>query len=136
MFSKLFFYEKRLASSTYTKKLSQDPKLHCKLRRSGLPKQFLCNNSDYEYKLNKGKTTNDRIVYKLRENALDEDETQLPEIEWISLNFQQLLTLGQTKFSIIKSNNRKIGNNILTNRLHILNNKVLLSDLNDSVTSK
>jgi hypothetical protein len=35
----------------------------------------------YEYKLNKGKTTNDRIVDKLRENALDEDETRLPEIE-------------------------------------------------------
>ena len=37
----------------------------------------------YEYKLNKGKTTNDRIVDKLRENALDEDETRLPEIEQI-----------------------------------------------------
>ena len=35
----------------------------------------------YEYKLNKGKTTNDRIVEKLRENALDEDATLLPDVE-------------------------------------------------------
>ena len=28
--------------------------------------------------------------------------TELPKIEWIALNFQQLLTLRQTKFSIIK----------------------------------
>ena len=35
----------------------------------------------YEYKLNKGKTTNDMIVEKLRENALDEDATLLPEAQ-------------------------------------------------------
>ena len=61
--------------------------------------------------------------------------TQLPENEWIALNFQQLLTSRQTKFSIIKSNNRKIGNNILANPLHILNKKVLLSDQSESVSS-
>jgi hypothetical protein len=35
----------------------------------------------YEYKFNKMKTTNDRIVDKLRENAIDEDETRLPDVE-------------------------------------------------------
>jgi hypothetical protein len=35
----------------------------------------------YEYKLNKGKTTSDKIVDKLRENAIDEDETLLPEAQ-------------------------------------------------------
>jgi hypothetical protein len=35
----------------------------------------------YEYKFNKEKTTNDRIFDKLRENAIDEDETRLPDVE-------------------------------------------------------
>ena len=58
-----------------------------------------------------------------------------PEIEWIALNFQQLLTSRQLNFSIIKTNRCKLGNNILANRLHILNNKIKLSDLKDSISS-
>ena len=58
-----------------------------------------------------------------------------PETEWIALNFQQLLTSRQLKFSIIKTNRCKVGNNILANRLHILNNKIKLSDLNESVST-
>ena len=58
-----------------------------------------------------------------------------PETEWINLNFQQLLTSRQLKFSIPKTNKYKVGNNILTNRLHILNNKIKHLDLNDSITS-
>ena len=42
----------------------------------------------YEYKLNKGKTTNDRIVDKLRENALDEDATLLPDVEHLYPEFK------------------------------------------------
>ena len=61
--------------------------------------------------------------------------TQLPETEWIALNFQQILTTRQTKFLTIKTNNKKIGNNILTNRFHLLNNKINLSDLSESLAS-
>ena len=61
--------------------------------------------------------------------------TQLPETEWIALNFQQILTTRQTKFMIVKTNMKKIGNNILTNRLHILNNKINLTDLTGSLAS-
>ena len=61
--------------------------------------------------------------------------TELPEVEWTALNFQQLLTSRQTKFLVVKNNNRKVGNNILTNRLHILNNKIILADLNDSIAT-
>ena len=39
--------------------------------------------------------------------------TASPETEWIALNFQQILTTRQTKFSVIKTNNKRIGNNIL-----------------------
>ena len=56
--------------------------------------------------------------------------TELPEVEWIALNFQQLLTLRQTKFSVVKNNNRKICNNIKTKRFHVSKNKIILSDLN------
>ena len=42
----------------------------------------------YEYKLNKGKTTNDRIVDKLRENGLDEDATLLPEAQELYPQFK------------------------------------------------
>ena len=41
--------------------------------------------------------------------------TQLPEVEWTALNFQQLLTPRQANFLIIINNNRKVGNNILAN---------------------
>ena len=66
------------------------------------------------------------LLHKLYNN-------KLPEVEWTALNFQQSLTTRQTKFVVIKNQNRKVGNNILTNRLHILNNKILLNDLNDSI---
>ena len=58
-----------------------------------------------------------------------------PETEWIALNFQQLLTSRQLNFSITKTNRTKVGNNILANRLHILNNKIALSDLNESIST-
>ena len=58
-----------------------------------------------------------------------------PETEWIALNFQQLLTSRQLNFTINKTNRTKVGNNILANRLHILNNKIVLSDLNESIST-
>ena len=58
-----------------------------------------------------------------------------PETEWLALNFQQTTCQRQTKFYVLKSNNYKIGNNILTNRLSTLNNKIDLNDLNKSLSS-
>ena len=55
---------------------------------------------------------------------------KFPETDWLALNFQQTTTQRQTNFNIIKHNNFKIGNNILSNRLHALNNKIALVDLN------
>ena len=42
----------------------------------------------YEYKLNKGKNTHDRIVDQLRENALDEDATRLTEAQELYSQFK------------------------------------------------
>ena len=56
-----------------------------------------------------------------------------PEMDWLALNFQQTTTSRQTNFCIVKNNNFRIGNNILTNRISILNNKIELKDLNMSL---
>ena len=60
---------------------------------------------------------------------------QQPVTDWIELNTNQILTSRQTLFKITKSNAFKIGNNKLTTRLCILNNKVILQDLNMSLDS-
>ena len=56
-----------------------------------------------------------------------------PEMDWLALNFQQTTTQRQTNFYVIKNNKFRIGNNILTNRISILNNKIELKDLNMSL---
>ena len=47
-----------------------------------------------------------------------------PEMDWLALNYQQTTTQRQTNFNILRNNSYKVGNNILTNRLHALNNKI------------
>ena len=46
--------------------------------------------------------------------------------DWVRLNFQQTLMSRQTNFIILKNNNYKIGNNLICNRLSLLNNKIPL----------
>ena len=55
--------------------------------------------------------------------------------EWVSLNFNQILTSRQTTFKIIKDNKQKIGLNALANRLTILNGKIPLEWLNMNIES-
>ena len=52
-----------------------------------------------------------------------------PNLEWIELNFNQILTSRQTVFKITKNSRFNIGNNILTARLTAINNKIDLKDL-------
>jgi hypothetical protein len=47
--------------------------------------------------------------------------------EWVNLNFQRILTSRQVNFMISKTNNYKIGSNLVCNRLTVLNNKIPLS---------
>ena len=58
---------------------------------------------------------------------------QSPSFDWVDLNFKQTFTTRQTHFNIIRSNNYRVGNNILSNRFYILNNKISLKDLNLSL---
>ena len=59
----------------------------------------------------------------------------LQKADWLDLNFNQNLTSRQTMFNIIKTNNYLVGNNILSNRLSVINNKIELNDLNMSLDS-
>ena len=65
-------------------------------------------------------------LYKLY-NATDSS------LDWVTLNLNQILTTRQTKFLISKSNNNKVGLNILPNRLSILNGIIPLSWLNYTI---
>ena len=51
-------------------------------------------------------------------------------IEFVQLNFNQILTGRQLNFTLIKSNTFKVGINSLSNRLASINNKIPLSWLN------
>ena len=61
--------------------------------------------------------------------------TEDRSIDWILLNLNQTLTPHQTSFSILKSNKRKVGLNLLANRLSALNGKIRLDWLNCSLDS-
>ena len=55
-------------------------------------------------------------------------------LEWVSLNVNQIITTRQSNFIIMKTNRTKVGLNILSNRLHILNGMIPL--ISQSVHSK
>ena len=53
-----------------------------------------------------------------------------PSLDWVILNYNQILTTRQTKFLISKSNKNKVGLNILPNRMLALNGIIPLTWLN------
>ena len=61
--------------------------------------------------------------------------TQTPNLEWVDLHFKQILNPRHSFFNISKDINYKIGNNILTSTLTILNRKIELADLNLTLES-
>ena len=58
-----------------------------------------------------------------------------PGSDWIDLNFNQILTSRQRTFQITKTNKYKVGNNLLSSRLSVVNNKIELNDFNLSLAS-
>ena len=58
---------------------------------------------------------------------------QIPENDWLSLNFEQANTSRQTNFNIRKNNQLMVGMNILNNRFHELNNVIPLDWFNMSI---
>ena len=58
-----------------------------------------------------------------------------PQADWIDINVNQVFNSRNTKFRIIKNNTYMVGNNLLSSRLSILNDKIELNDLNLSLDS-
>ena len=55
--------------------------------------------------------------------------------DWMSLNFQQNFNGRNNKIQIFNVSNYKVGENLLTNRLKSLNNKIEFNWLNESFNS-
>ena len=53
-----------------------------------------------------------------------------PDIEWVSLNFQHQFSMRQGHIIVAKANNLRVGENIIINRLSVLNRKIPLEWLN------
>ena len=58
---------------------------------------------------------------------------QTPKLDWIDLNFNQLLSSREKFFNFVKSSHSKTGNNLLSSRLTVLNKKIKLQNLNMSI---
>ena len=68
------------------------------------------------------------LLYKLFNNIS-------PTRDWLDLNFQIVNTSRQVNFEVQNHSTYKVGNNILSNRLSILNKKITLDMLNLSLES-
>ena len=78
---------------------------------------------------------NQMIIYKHSIILHKLYNTQTPQMDWIHLNFNQTFTSRQTTFKTIKSSNFKVGENLLSTRLSILNGIIPLIDLNLSLNA-
>ena len=55
---------------------------------------------------------------------------EVPHFEWLALNIDQIFTSRSNKFQVLTVINYKVGSNILTHRLSVINNQIPLSWLN------
>ena len=85
------------------------------------------------HEMNAKATPESKMQYKLSIQMFKLYNSNDHSLEWIHLNFNQILTSQQTKFSILKSNIKKVGLNTLSNRLSALNGKIPLHWLNNSI---
>ena len=77
-------------------------------------------------------TPDNMVLYKSAMQLFKLFNTHEPKVEWIHLNFQIITGSRQSTFEVIRAFNYKIGNNILTNKLAVLNKKISLDWLNKS----
>ena len=85
--------------------------------------------------INERATPDSILLYKLSIQMFKLYNSNEHSLEWISLNLNQILTSQQINFSIMKSNDKKVGLNILTNRLLALNGKIPPEWLNSTLVS-
>ena len=75
------------------------------------------------------------LLYKLSIQLFKLYNSNDHTLKWISLNWNQILTSRQSTFLIMKTNEKKVGLNNLTNSLSVLNGKIPLEWLNSSLDS-
>ena len=103
----------RMCSKSYINDLSFDT-LHARYNRATPEKVLLYKHALSHYKLF---------------NSTDHN------VEWVSLNLNQINTSRQTHFITGKSNLKRVGLNAIANRYHILNGKIPLNNFNKSLNS-
>ena len=75
------------------------------------------------------------LLYRLSIQLYKLYNSNVHSLEWVSFNWNQILTSRQSNFSILKKNVKKVGLNILVNRLSALNSKIPLEWLNGPLDS-
>ena len=76
------------------------------------------------HKMNNSSMPESLMSYKMTLQLHKLYNTNDQSLDWISLNFDQILTSRQTTFMISKTNKTKIGLNTMANRLSILNGRI------------
>ncbi len=87
------------------------------------------------HSINKRATPSQFMQYKLSLQLFKLYNNNEQNIDWINLNFNQMLSRRQTFFETTNTSNYRIGSNFLSNRLHILNKKIPLEWLNSPLNS-
>ena len=80
-------------------------------------------------------TPEELMIYKLALSLFKLYNHDFNQLEFVGLNFNQILTRHQTNFITLKDNNFKVGVNALSNRFYLLNNKIPLEWLNLSLNT-
>ena len=74
------------------------------------------------YKINKRASPEEMCNYKHAIFLHKHFNMVLPLGDWIDLNFQQTFSTRSSTFHFVKTNRFKVGHNLISNRLNILNN--------------
>ena len=75
------------------------------------------------------------MQYKLATQLFKTYNNEEFTFDWILLHLNQIFTSRRTTFMALKSNNTKVGINLLANRLTILSGKIPFDWLNESLIS-
>ena len=62
-------------------------------------------------------------------------QTEIPNLDWIDLNFQQTFNRRTTTVNFVKTNRYKVGENLMCNRFGVLSGKITHEMLNLSTDS-
>ena len=87
------------------------------------------------HKMNNRATPGAILYYKLAIQLFKLYNSNVHNYDWVLLNTNQIFTSRQTTFMAFKSNTSKVGLNLLVNRLSILNGKIPLTWLNETLIS-